>query len=80
MLSTAKSANVGFLPVVQLLLFAPPTNPAHAENSFYKLGENIVGVNNMSTNIRGLVGLGLGLRLVLGLGFMLGLGLALGSV
>jgi len=34
MLSTAKSANVGFLQVLQL--FAPPTNPAHAENSFYK--------------------------------------------
>ena len=28
MLSTAKSANIGFLQVVQL--FAPPTNPAHA--------------------------------------------------
>jgi len=51
MLSTAKSANIGFLPVVQLLLFAPPANPAHAENSFYKFGKNIVGVNNVHTNI-----------------------------
>jgi len=37
MLSTAKSANVGFSQVVQL--FAPPTKPANtprAENSFYK--------------------------------------------
>jgi len=36
MLSTAKSANVGFSQVVQL--FAPPTNPANApcaENSFW---------------------------------------------
>jgi len=32
MLSTAKSANVGLWPVEQL--FAPPANPAHAENSF----------------------------------------------
>ena len=41
MLSRAKSANVGFPPVVQLL--APPTNPAHAENSFYKFGKKISG-------------------------------------
>ena len=37
MLSTAKPANVGFSPVVQL--FAPLTNPAyapHSKNSFYK--------------------------------------------
>jgi len=37
LISTAKSANVGFSQVVQL--FAPPTNPANApraENSFYK--------------------------------------------
>jgi len=39
MLTTAKSANVGFSQVVQLL--APPPNPANArseENSFYKFG------------------------------------------
>jgi len=42
MLSTAESANVGFLQVVQL--FALPTNPAIApcaENSFYKFGKKI---------------------------------------
>ena len=53
MLSTATSANVGFSQVVQLL--APPTNPAYAprtENSFYKFGEKILGVNNVRTNIR----------------------------
>jgi len=49
MLSTDKSANVGFRPVVQL--FAPPANSAHAENAFYKFGKNIVGVNNVRTNI-----------------------------
>jgi len=49
MMITAKSANVGFRPVVQL--FAPPANPAHAENSFYKFGKNILGVNNVRTNI-----------------------------
>jgi len=49
MLSTAKSANVGFRPAVQL--FAPPANPAHAENSLYKFGKNIVGVNIVRTNI-----------------------------
>jgi len=61
MLSTAESANVGFLQVVQL--FAPPANPAYAENSFYKFGKKIIlGVNNVRTSIRvqyGLVGLGL---------------------
>ena len=43
MLSTAKSANVRFLQVVQL--FAPPTNPPNApraENSFYKFKKNFV--------------------------------------
>jgi len=33
--------NVGFSEVVQL--FASPTNPAHAENSFYKFGKNYAG-------------------------------------
>jgi len=53
MLSTAKSANVRFLQVVQL--FAPPTNPAsapRAENSFYKFRKKIWGVNNVCKNIR----------------------------
>jgi len=54
MLSTAKSANVGFSQVVQL--FAPPTNPANApraENSFYKFRKkNFLGVNNVCKNIR----------------------------
>ena len=53
MLSTAKSANVGFRPVVQL--FAPPTNRAtHLAHkiSFINSGKIIVGVNNMRTNIK----------------------------
>jgi len=54
MLSSAESANVGFLQVVQL--FAPPANPANApraENSFYKFRKKIIlGVNNVCTNIR----------------------------
>jgi len=50
MLSTAKSANVGFSQVQQL--FAPPTNPANAENSFYKFRKKILGVNNVPKNIR----------------------------
>jgi len=54
MLSTAKSANVGFSQLVQL--FAPPTNPAYvprSENSFYKFRKkNFWGVNNGSKNIR----------------------------
>jgi len=53
MLSTAESANVRFSQVVQL--FAPPTNPANApraENSFYKFGKKILGVNKVHTNIR----------------------------
>jgi len=44
MLSTPKSANIGFSQVVQL--FAPPTNPAHApraKNSFYKFRKKIFG-------------------------------------
>ena len=40
MLSTAKSANVGFSQVVQFLApLANPANAARAENSFYKFGE-----------------------------------------
>jgi len=54
MLTTAKSANVGFLQVVQL--FAPPTNPAYtcrAKNSFYNFGKKFfLGVHNVRTNIR----------------------------
>jgi len=52
MLSTAKSANVGFLQVVQL--FARPRNPANApraQKSFYKFGKKFLGVNNVCTNI-----------------------------
>jgi len=44
MLSTAKSANVGFSQVVQL--FAPPPKPANApraENSFYKFRKKFFG-------------------------------------
>jgi len=53
MLSTTKSANVGFSQVVQFL--ATLTNPANAactENSFYKFGKKFLGVNNVRTNIR----------------------------
>ena len=48
-MSTAKSANVGFLPVVQL--FAPSTNPAMhlAEKSLQK--NLFVDVNNVHINI-----------------------------
>jgi len=49
MLSTAKSANIGFSQVVQL--FAPPTNPANAprvENSFYKIRKKIFGCQQCS--------------------------------
>jgi len=52
MLSTAKSANVGFSQVVQL--FAPPTNPAyaaHAENSFYKFRKKFFWVSTMCAKI-----------------------------
>jgi len=48
MLSTAKSANEGFPPVVQLFAHH---KPPRAENSFYKFEKNIVGVNNVRTNI-----------------------------
>jgi len=52
MLSTAKSANIGFSQVVQL--FAPPPNPANApgaENSFYKFRKNFFGVSTMCAKI-----------------------------
>jgi len=48
MLSTAKSANVGFWLAVQL--YAPPTNPAnapHRENSFYKSTKTLFWVSTM---------------------------------
>jgi len=54
MLTTAKSANVGFLQVVQLL--APPTNPAYApraKNSCYKFGKKFVRVSTMCAQILG---------------------------
>jgi len=54
MLSTAKSANIGFSQVVQL--FAPPTNPANAprtENSFYKFRKKNFGVSTMYAKILG---------------------------
>jgi len=49
MLSTATLANVGFSQAVQL--FAPPPNPAHAENSFYKFRKNFFGVSAMCAKI-----------------------------
>jgi len=54
MLSTAKSTNVVFQPVVQL--FALPTNRANAprtENSFYKLGKKLLRVPTMCAQILG---------------------------
>jgi len=53
MLSTAKSANVGFSQVVQFLApLANPANAARGENSFYKFGKkNFLAVNNVHTNI-----------------------------
>jgi len=54
MLSKAKSANVGFLQVVQL--FAPPTNPVyapHTKNSFYKFGKKIFLGVHMCAQILG---------------------------
>jgi len=50
---TAKSANVGFPPVVQL--FIPPTNPANApraENPFIN-SEKILWVSTMCAQILG---------------------------
>jgi len=44
MLSTTKSANVGFSQVVQFLApLANPANAARAENSFYKFGKKNFG-------------------------------------
>ena len=57
MLTTAKSANVGFSQVVQLL--APSTNPANAprtENSFYQFGKKIFWVSTMCAQILGFSG------------------------
>jgi len=54
MLTTAKSAKVGFSQVVQLL--AAPTNPANApraENSFYKFGKKNLWVSTMCAQILG---------------------------
>jgi len=54
MLSTAKSANVGFSQVVQLL--APPPNRANApcaENFFYKFKKNFFWVSTMCAKILG---------------------------
>jgi len=51
MLSTAKSAKVGFSQVVQL--FAPPPNPAHAENSFYKFRKKFFWVSTMCAKVLG---------------------------
>jgi len=52
MLSTAKSANVGFRPVMQL--FAPPTHPAtHVaqKNSFYKFRKKLLWVSTICAQI-----------------------------
>jgi len=54
MLSTAKSANVGFRPVMQL--FAPPTHPAtHVaqKNSFYKFRKKLLWVSTICAQILG---------------------------
>jgi len=54
MLSTAKSANVVFLQVVQL--FAPPTNPAyalHAKIPFINSEKNFFWVSTMCAEILG---------------------------
>jgi len=80
MLSTAKSANVGFRLVTQL--FAPPTNRA------MHLAQKMTFINSekkllwvlICAQILGFTGVRLGLKLLLGLRFRLGLGLALGSV
>ena len=62
MLSTAKSANVGFSQVVQFLApLANPANAAGSENSFYKFGKKnfcvsmcaqILGFNRVRVSIR----------------------------
>jgi len=53
MLSTAKSANVGFSKVVQL--FAPPTNaPTDLSTKFlYKFGKILFWVSTMDAQILG---------------------------
>jgi len=54
MLSTAKSANVGFSQVVQL--FGPPANPAtasRAENSVYKFRKKNFWASTMCAKILG---------------------------
>jgi len=54
MLTTARSVNVGFSQVVQLL--AAPTNPAYAprtENSFYKFRKKFFWVSTMCAQILG---------------------------
>ena len=54
MLSTTKSASVGFRPVVQL--FAPPTNPAtHLAEKilFYKCAKTFLWVSTMCSQILG---------------------------
>jgi len=67
MLSTAKSANIGFSQVVQL--FAPSANPANApraeKNSFYKFRKKNFGVSTMCAKILGFS------RVLLRLGFRL---------
>jgi len=53
MLTTAKSANIGFSQVVQL--FAPPTNPAYAPRAkipFINWGKNFLGVHNVRISVR----------------------------
>jgi len=51
-LSTAKSANVGFSQVVQFLApLANPANAACAENSFYKFGKKFFWVSTMCAQI-----------------------------
>ena len=77
LLSTAKSASVGFRPVLQL--FAQPTNPANApraEYSCYKFGKKLLWVSTICAQILGFSRV----RVRPELGFRLGLGLALGSV
>jgi len=54
MLSTAKSANVGFSQVVQL--FAPPANPANAQKiPFINSEKKIFGVSTMCAKILGFI-------------------------
>ena len=67
MITTAKSANVGFSQVAQLL--APPTNPAYApcaKNSFYKFRKKIFWVSTMCAQILGFSRVRVRLGLALG--------------